>query len=514
MDSAHADKLLAYPYMEKYGDNRIRKVSKGYFCEFCSLLLATSTKVSLHVQEKSHYEKKGTFLLCRPSGLAAVLAFDDLLIGEKAWHSLSEDTCAICNEEFDNENIHKTESAHLLKLVQNKVEFGADNGVYRKTDDNSFQCLTCNAVFALSILNTHFTDAEHKTLYAKCQEEYKKYIKRNKNKPSEKIKEVTDTKNEIKDTKNDINDTKIEVKDTNIEVKDTKIDVKDTKVEVKDTKNDVKDTNNDVKDNNLVDKNHNEIHDSIAKEVKSCNELVPKVETKTEPEDESTIFAKGNNLTYNTGNTNAFCRICETKLPATLRSMKEHVNGKEHKNRLGRLNHMTRAKETGHITRKSMEKFIRQCEVYENIFYQIVIVNDKYCISFPSYSLMVKVGTRYRCQTCEVTVSEDDIVQHVKGLRHERALGATSVITSLPDTEFVREVRPGIFHCGYCNQIVPRWEDVACHLQSREHKDNKDLSAWRLQRHLPALMQHRRRQELANINILHMLAMMEHSMFR
>ncbi|XP_049880604.1 uncharacterized protein LOC126377031 [Pectinophora gossypiella] len=166
----HLKNLEATSFLEKYKDDYVRKVKKGYYCEFCNLLLSTAAKVGLHVVEEKHVNNKGALLLRRFGNV--ILAFDYVLISERAWHGLIDETCAVCNNEFDDENIHKTESTHILNLVQSKVEFGVDKTTYRKIDNSSFQCLTCNMVLSLNSITTHFQEEGHKTIYQACHQAY------------------------------------------------------------------------------------------------------------------------------------------------------------------------------------------------------------------------------------------------------------------------------------------------------------------------------------------------------
>lgn len=62
----------------------------------------------------------------------SVIAFNNIIIDEKSWNGLVEDTCTICNTEFENENIHKTGQNHTLNLILKKIEFVEDKFVYRK----------------------------------------------------------------------------------------------------------------------------------------------------------------------------------------------------------------------------------------------------------------------------------------------------------------------------------------------------------------------------------------------
>lgn len=116
-----------------------RQVNKRYYCECCNILLPTMTKVNLHIKEDKHdfnktdetdgEMKKSVFLRWIKN---SVIAFDDLLINEQAWHGFVDDTCVICDSEFDDAAMHRSEVGHLLKMIQAKVQVGSDNFISRK----------------------------------------------------------------------------------------------------------------------------------------------------------------------------------------------------------------------------------------------------------------------------------------------------------------------------------------------------------------------------------------------
>lgn len=83
-----------------------------------------------YVSNNTFSSTKGNCLLKRSGSV--ITAFDDVLISESVWHSFADDTCAVCDAEFDDPNDHKIERAHVIKLLQNKVAFVQDKHIYRK----------------------------------------------------------------------------------------------------------------------------------------------------------------------------------------------------------------------------------------------------------------------------------------------------------------------------------------------------------------------------------------------
>lgn len=60
-----------------------------------------------------------------------IVAFDETVIPKTSWHGLMDNTCVICNVEFDSNENHVQDSDHIVKLIQSKCEFG-HKYVYRK----------------------------------------------------------------------------------------------------------------------------------------------------------------------------------------------------------------------------------------------------------------------------------------------------------------------------------------------------------------------------------------------
>ncbi|KAI8423041.1 hypothetical protein MSG28_014129 [Choristoneura fumiferana] len=234
------------------------------------------------------------------------------------------------------------------------------------------------------------------------------------------------------------------------------------------------------------------------KESKQVIDKVSKQDKDKEPsqdsEQERKKYAKDNNLNYNKEANTAFCSVCLTKVPPALKNMKEHINGVSHKNKVAQskvkpinIKHV--------VTKVSSQKFIDNAVTIETFFYIDVVINEKYCLNIISFFMMTKIGNQVRCQACEVNLAQSQIDTHKNTPRHERVMNETPVVSS-EQSEFIRECRPNVFHCGFCNQLESPWASMEKHLQSTAHREAKTSSYWRLQSHLPDIMQHRTRQTM------------------
>ncbi|KPJ19600.1 hypothetical protein RR48_06460 [Papilio machaon] len=199
-DGADATAHIAKPVHTKnfltteyFGNQQecVRKIKKWYLCELCNVLLPTAARVRLHVVEARHAEHRVARAVQRNAD--RVLAFASVQLEDSAWNGILDDTCAICNTEFDDEHIHRNETSHILKLIQSKIEYDENQNLYRLVDESSFQCLTCNMVLALNSIDEHFNEIEHKERYQRCCDNFK-------------IAENTATSHTIDSSKNTKND--------------------------------------------------------------------------------------------------------------------------------------------------------------------------------------------------------------------------------------------------------------------------------------------------------------------
>nr|XP_021186546.2 uncharacterized protein LOC110373566 [Helicoverpa armigera] len=222
-------------------------------------------------------------------------------------------------------------------------------------------------------------------------------------------------------------------------------------------------------------------------------------------EEDPSEFAKENQITYNSVNNQSYCRICQVHLPASFKSMKEHVAGANHqKNEAA----SKRQEKPSKLSKLETRRFIDASYDINGIFYKATIINEKYCIPHDSFYLLTENNSRLRCIVCEVTLplhaDEDD---HIMTRQHSMRFGAVPFITSEED-EVIREVRPGLFHCGFCGLVVSGWSDMKQHLKCSDHQDNKRIWEHRLIRHLPGLQRfklHKRMEAMALMRLFNML---------
>lgn len=157
-------------------------------------------------------------------------------------------------------------------------------------------------------------------------------------------------------------------------------------------------------------------------------------------------FAKANKISYG-HNDQSFCRICKVNVPASLRPLREHVEGANHK-RLAVASQnasstfsTTRPKAPRKQMKQSTKKFVYSSYDKREFCFTATIINEEFCILLNSFYLIIENTSSKRCIICEVNLPpHSDIEAHVTTRQHSIKWLAVPVIIS-EKKEFIREVK-------------------------------------------------------------------------
>ncbi|KPJ03816.1 hypothetical protein RR46_01166 [Papilio xuthus] len=543
---------------EYFGNQQecVRKIKKWYLCELCNVLLPTAARVRLHVVEARHLEHRDALAVQRRAG--RVLAFASVQLDDRAWNGILEDTCAICNTEFDDEHIHRNETTHILKLIQSKIEYDENQNLYRRVDDNTIHCITCNKLIAFNSIDVHSNDDEHKNLYQSCCDETF-------NSDEDKIEIETENavsthieKSENVDDKNDIINKK-----EHSGIDNEKNDIKQNEEQIIKILDDVtididekSNSNSEIEDilSSIENFNRNDININIELQTATCKkcdkhldfqvktikehileheinkdgddsdtteefteemqngktspttvqekQVLKKVKAKKIKENsfnyETKQFANKNDMTYFDNEDKVYCNKCKVNIPTSLKCLQEHVAGAAHLKAINKQhlevalynNDESDKEQTNKI---AAEDFISNTVFLDGIF-KCVVINDKICISLLSFNLMVEENNKLKCLICEQKVFTHDFDAHRQQYRHNKTASESFVLSDHLN-EFIREIKPQHFHCGYCNSVHSPYSAMATHIQSDDHRESRSSGHIRLQRLMPEIIQHRREQQ-------------------
>ncbi|CAH2059246.1 unnamed protein product, partial [Iphiclides podalirius] len=341
-------------YLESYKDHGIRRLKRGYYCEFCNVLHVTKPKVAHHVKEDTHKYNRGILLLKEVEN--GVLAFDKVFIEAKAWHGLVDDTCIICDIDFKDDNMHMNDSTHVFKLIQMKLEFFEGN-ILRKCKELYTRCMNKDSQMDNRVINVD--DVINTTTYPAQESDTKK-------------KDLSRKGTNLPQTK---------IAKPEIENETPKVDEEPCKV-----------------DDNSYEASSRKNLDS---ESDTANLYQPHEAVQI-----AKSFANNNGIKFKYGNHSAFCQICNVTISSSLKRMKEHVALPTHGENF-------RKPRSNNITKTLSSVFINKVE-----------------------RVTVLSGSKF-------------------------------------STEFIREIRHNLYHCGFCNIISQGLEELEYHLVSTSHKDKK-----------------------------------------
>ncbi|CAH4035284.1 protein PFC0760c-like isoform X2 [Pieris brassicae] len=446
----HKEKLQHSSYVQKYKFHHIRKVLKGYYCEFCNILLPTLVNVGLHVTSNDHECKVGNGLLKEVDG--GVTAFDRMFIDNQAWNGLIEDTiCCLCNEEFNDKSVHIKQHSHILHLIQKGVHMKEHGILYRNVDTTTLHCMVCNIILEIKDGDLHFDSSPH----------------------LEKFRKSCDLKNRL-----DANSIKTRI-DKFIKQED-KPPVIEHSTCVNNKETDVKkfnDNNNNSKNNDII-KTQEDTKTNAAKTEPEKSKIEDVLRHPFQAKEEAKILAKKNKINYKFAKQSAYCSVCNVTISSSLKRIKEHIEENNHKKNLQR-NQVPRncKKDNINIIKIPIAYFVNGVEGYENklmpgLLGDWIVLNGELCMKFISYSMITVNCSLVRCQACKETVDILNLENHSKTSRHEKAIMSIPVVLTLKG-EFVRVIHSGLHHCGFCNLVVGDWEDLTMHLESDRHHSKK-----------------------------------------
>ncbi|CAH2221198.1 jg21985 [Pararge aegeria aegeria] len=145
----------------------------------------------------------------------------------------------------------------------------------------------------------------------------------------------------------------------------------------------------------------------------------------------------------------------------------------------------TKKSKAVNLLKVPLKSFVHNVVALDNMMYKDVLINDKYCVNFFCFCFMVQVGQdKYRCQVCHECFRVNDCEFHCAKVEHAVAMHETPVIAN-DDSEFIREINPGSFLCGFCNMVEASWESMEAHLRSSGHKECKNAASWRKEVYQP-----------------------------
>ncbi|XP_039760771.1 uncharacterized protein LOC120634328 isoform X1 [Pararge aegeria] len=445
----HRNVLKLQEYLHKYKKDFIYKLNDIFYCEVCNLL---TVDVASHVKEDYHKAKKATseriskkseFVKREPNGTIKV---NSKVVSKLQWHGFKDGKCSTCNLDKIYKLDHITSTSHMSYLTQSRVKFEGDK-CYRELKSDKFYCFTCFETFENEHLNNHWTDNHSK-------------VTKPRNSESNNGKTTTNK------SKCDSNNNKC-----NLSIK------------------------------LLAECFSSKYEFDVEKKTANCllcgATVTPSLKNLTEhpiefhPETENlrihdhgkrrhelAIYANENYLKLNEGGSKIFCTLCDIFTSAHMNCATQHVEGLLHR---GHLEIKGLIKDSKHL--KPPTKGVAYKSFLKDMYgpfkileYNVVIINDGICIELMSFWLIQIIngfkGSMVKCYACNLTMNLIELPKHSKEINHMKIVENCKVLLIDDDGHeiFIREIHPGLYHCGCCNKVFPFWDNVTKHLKSFPHK--------------------------------------------
>ncbi|CAH4035395.1 unnamed protein product [Pieris brassicae] len=84
---------------------------------------------------------------------------------------------------------------------------------------------------------------------------------------------------------------------------------------------------------------------------------------------------------------------------------------------------------------------------------------------------------QYICFGCNEVIKKSDAQNHCKTKTHVDKMLACNVMTDYEEKpEFIRLIRPNLYHCAVCDLILPYWDNVREHISGLSHGARRRVS--------------------------------------
>ncbi|KAL4708578.1 hypothetical protein ACJJTC_014186 [Scirpophaga incertulas] len=469
----HRKALKTQTYFPRFRRDFIYKLedSNLYYCEVCNLIIPTLSDVPSHINGCEHKHNKANPITdndienskCKyDCGFVIVY---NIIVTAQQWHSIYMRKCIMCSENLLDAMDHINSPRHVLKLISSRVIMRNKSDYYRMINAEFFYCFTCKKAVAYENFEDHWSGEEHKN-----------------NKPISLTNVTTLSPNSNEDKKRELSRKLIETQRDyfDIDLATLGATCKECKVIVY----------LDFK----VMLEHRKSHKNSQMEAKEEKPEYPVQSSSDEEEQEEVAyqtvvdhgkrrselsqFGKLQYIRLNPGGGRGYCSLCHATLSASMKVFKEHVRGACHKGHL-EIKGIRKSREHSIPSAKTMTLMDFLEIIYYSRSMRVMYINRSFCVDVPGFLFVSRVVKdphylKTKCFACDVFYPTGKDETHYRSLEHKKNFLAAKVL--IIKDEFVREVRPDIYHCGMCNQAYAFWEHMAKHLTSTKHIKRKNNS--------------------------------------
>ncbi|XP_049880702.1 uncharacterized protein LOC126377088 [Pectinophora gossypiella] len=437
----HRRLFKAQEYLHKFKKDCVYKIENRYYCEVCNYVAPFYDIIKRHIKDENHLIRKANPEAAKKQIIAervlGSIKVSNIYVFKKDWHCVINHQCLLCNIPAYNFNEHITSPDHMIKLIQAEIKVAENGPVYRKFVDDALDtvfCFKCRKTFSEQLFTAHWNE-EH-----------------GKDKPQK----DRLTRLFVIDEENSL---------VTCILCQTTLDYSWTKL-IKHKK------------------------DHIKKEEWTPNKKEEKesfYQDKGKLRSELKQYGKDNYIKLNEGGGKGYCSLCHTFISAHIRNFKQHVHGMHHTNHLEVRGLIKKTKKTlkPRYETKPFEELLKDA-VRAGVYF--FVFNMKLSIHVLSFTLTTRANTKGDNIFCFICGGiYESITVHLES-EHKQKLLKVEIITSFTD-EYIREIRPGLYHCGICNIAIAGWSILERHLNLFKHCFAKIQSKKRIRLTMTSLQQ-------------------------
>ncbi|XP_075986810.1 uncharacterized protein LOC142983696 [Anticarsia gemmatalis] len=449
--------------LTKFRKDSIYKIGSCYYCEICNLVTSNMASLKEHVKSEKHelLKNKPDAIIKKPAGLfdSGYVIINKVILNLAQWNSIVEGKCRLCCVNVNTIDDHISTQEHIIKLIQTETNY-KDNLSYRKIDENTYHCFSCKKIFAADDFEPHL---------ATCENTDEIEIK--------KLKEAKSSRN-------------VEAMTGSV----GKMDYleKQLLVTLEDfyEMDEITNTAKCKHCPKLMSINFK----SLIEHMKYQHDKTKQYTSSEESEEEPVIYrhvadnglkrsrlaryGRSHYIKLNHNGGKGYCNVCDRFLSANLKLFKTHCKGIIHRGHL-ELRGIKKPRPRDPVNYNSLSIRSYTIDLRYSPEERVVWINGEFCVSVNSYYMIyvIQKNNHYKktkCFACDLIISHGEERDHCLSTAHMNNFYDAQIL--MRSNEFVREVRPNLFHCGFCNLTVPFADALEKHLLTFKHnKSRTDL---------------------------------------
>ncbi|CAH1641478.1 unnamed protein product [Spodoptera littoralis] len=462
----HRTFLKNQSYISSYKKDCILKIHEHFYCEICNYVFTDKDHIIIHIESESHIStkmKRNTGPPTEPPKFIGIydseyVVIKKVILDMPQWNTITNQKCYVCDEEVPNTLIrkHMKFGGHIINLIQSKTIYEEER-YYRLVCRNQRFCFTCKKTFSAEDFDDHWSTCQNiEVLEIQRLKETRTAAMEDIAKMQEIQKKLISTVQEFYwvDEKNNIATCRYCKTVVNILFKPMIDHMKN--------KHD----------------NHQSSDESSSDEEVQFSEVIDFGKRRKELAE----FGRQHHVRLNHNASKGWCSVCDCYMSAHKRVFKIHIRGYIHKGflEIQGLTPPVHEPEPRDFKTISVYDYSLEYIPSEKAFH----IDNKYVVDVFSFFLLFKIEgnphvKKTKCFACNELIAQGQERKHCETAEHKEKFLEAKLIEpgknkDAPNFgEYIREIKPNLYHCGLCNRTFPFRASLEFHKASNGHQSIK-----------------------------------------